>query len=206
MRIFSANSGLDETMERSEATRSSIFPSSNSASLWTAIQRACSACWLGNSLRASSHPACLLSLLVGKQFAGQFPEVLTCVIKVDDLNRAGEVLLGNIPDPFRSIAYDDLLFGAVPTALAGFQIEAQTKLLRRFNRTNVGSRAGIAEGKAFLIPCRLRKHASQLSLPRVGRLPFRLACSAQRFLFHYGHSRPVQLHIQDWDRLSNYYG
>jgi hypothetical protein len=29
------------------------------------------------------------------------------------------VLLGNIPDPFRSIADDDLLLGAVPTALAG---------------------------------------------------------------------------------------
>src|ERR1035437_4526963 len=136
MRIFSANSGLDDSMERRDATRSSIFPSSNSASLWTTIQRSCSSCWLG------------------VQFAGQFPEVLSGVIKIDDLNRAGEVLLGNIPDPFRSIAYDDLLLGAVPTALAGFQIEAQPKLLRRFNRANVGSRAGTAEGKAFLIPCR----------------------------------------------------
>ena len=153
-----------------------------------------------------NHPAFLLSLLVGKQFAGQFPEVLSGVIKIDDLNRAWEVLIGNMPDPFRSIAYDDLLFGAVPTALAAFQIEAQTKLLRRFNRTNVGSRAGIAEGKAFLIACRLRKHASQLGLPGVGRLPFRLACSAYRFLFHYGHSRPVQLDIQDWDRLSHHDG
>src|ERR1035437_2433436 len=138
MRIFSDNSGLDEMMERSEPTRSSIFPSSNSASLWTTIQM-------------DNHPAFFLSLLVGKQFAGQFPEVLSGVIKIDDLNRAGEVLIGNIPDPFRSIADDDLLLGAVPTALAAFQIEARTKLLRRFNRTNVGSRAGVAEGIAFLI-------------------------------------------------------
>jgi len=70
------------------------------------------------------HPAFLLSLLVGIQFAGQFPEVLAGVIKIDDLNRAGEVLIGNIPDPLRSIADDDLLFGAAPTALADFQIEA----------------------------------------------------------------------------------
>src|SRR5664280_2688240 len=98
-----------------------------------------------------NHPALLLSLLVGKQFAGQFPEVLSGVIKIDDLNRAWEVLIGNMPDPFRSIADDDLLFGAAPTALAGFQIEAQTKLLRRFNRTTVGSRAGVAEGIAFLL-------------------------------------------------------
>src|ERR1035438_7876996 len=91
MRIFSANSGLDETMERSEVTRSSIFPSSSRSSLWVT---------LGN------HPAFMLSLLVGEQLAGQFPEVLSGVIKIDDLNRAGEVLMGNIPDPFRSIAYD----------------------------------------------------------------------------------------------------
>ena len=70
---------------------------------------------------------------------GQVPEVLAGVIKIDDLNRAGEVLIGNIPDPFRSIADDDFLFGAVPAALAGFQLEAQAELLRRFNRTNVGS-------------------------------------------------------------------
>jgi len=50
--------------------------------------------------------------------------VLAGVIKIDDLNRAGEVLIGNIPDPLRSIADDDLLFGAAPTALADFQIEA----------------------------------------------------------------------------------
>jgi hypothetical protein len=69
-----------------------------------------------------NHPAFLLSLLIGKQFAGQFPEVLAGVIQIDDLNRAREVLIGNIPDPFCSIADDDLPFGAVPTALAGFQI------------------------------------------------------------------------------------
>ena len=71
------------------------------------------------------------------------------MIMIDDLNRAREVLIGNIPDPFRSIAYGDLLFGVVPTALASFQIEAQTKLLGRFNRSNVGSRTGTAEDKHF---------------------------------------------------------
>ena len=81
------------------------------------------------------HPAFLLGLLVRIQLARQFPEVLAGVIEIDDLNRAGEVLIGNIPDPFGSIADDDLLFGAAPTALPGFQIEALAKLLRRFNRS-----------------------------------------------------------------------
>src|ERR1039457_411156 len=80
-----------------------------------------------------SHPAFLLSLLVGEQLAGQFPEVLAGVIKIDDLNRAGEVLIGNIPDPFRSIAYDDLLFGAAPTALSG-----QPPILAYYIRSDIG--------------------------------------------------------------------
>jgi hypothetical protein len=83
------------------------------------------------------HPAFLLGLLVGKQLASQFPEVLSGVKEIDNLNRAREVLIGNIPDPFRSIADDDLLFGAAPTSLAGFQIEAQAKLVCRFNRSNI---------------------------------------------------------------------
>src|SRR5260370_35584050 len=96
------------------------------------------------------HPAFLLSLLVGIQFAGQFPEMLSGVIKIDDLNRAGEVLLGNIPDPFCSIADDDLLLGTAPTALGGFQIEPKTKLLRRFNRAHIARRTGAAGALAFL--------------------------------------------------------
>src|ERR1039458_913034 len=83
------------------------------------------------------HPAFLLSLLVGIQFAGQFPEVLSGVIKIDNLNRAGEVLIFKYSRSIPLHPDDDLLFGAVPTALAAFQIEAQTKLLRRFNRRNV---------------------------------------------------------------------
>jgi hypothetical protein len=50
-----------------------------------------------------------------------------------DKDRRSESRRGSVdrqyPDPFRSIAYDDLLFGEVPTAFASFQIEAQTKLL-----------------------------------------------------------------------------
>ena len=49
-------------MVQSEATRYSIFPSSNSASFM------------------DNHPAFLLSLLIGIQFAGQFSEVLSGVI------------------------------------------------------------------------------------------------------------------------------
>jgi hypothetical protein len=149
------------------------------------------------------HPAFLLGLPVGKQLASQVPEVLSGVVKVDNLNRAGEVLIGDIPDPFRSIADDDLLFGATPTSLAGFPIDAQAKLLCRFNRSHISRRTGIAEGEAFLVPGRLRKHASQLGLPRVGRLPFDLALAADGFLLHHRHSGPVHLHVQNRHRFAH---
>ena len=126
------------------------------------------------------------------------------MIKIDNLNRAGKVWIGNIPDPFRSIADDDLLFGAAPTSLAGFQIDAQAKLLSGFNRSHVGSRTGIAESEAFLIPCGLRRHASQLGLPRVRRLPFYLALATHGFLLHHRHARAVHLHMQNRNRLAHY--
>src|SRR5260370_17169472 len=113
------------------------------------------------------HPSFLLGLWVGIQLAGQFPEVLSGVIKINNLNRAGKVLISNIPYPFGSIADDNLLFGAAPTSLAGFQIEAQAKLLRRFNRGNVGSRTGVSEAEPFLIPGLLRNHPSHPRLPPV---------------------------------------
>jgi hypothetical protein len=34
-----------------------------------------------------------------KQFGGHFPEVFPCVPNVDDLDRAREVLLGDVPNP-----------------------------------------------------------------------------------------------------------
>src|SRR5450759_1124091 len=121
--------------------------------------------------------------------------MLAGVKEIDDLNRAEEVLRGDIPDPFGSIADHDLLFGAAPTALPSLQIEALSKLFRRFNRGNVGGRIGVADGIAFLVPSRLREHASQLGFPRVGRLPLRLARPSHSLLFHYGHSGPIQFYI-----------
>src|ERR1039457_2814790 len=146
------------------------------------------------------HPASLLSLLVRIQFVRQLPQMLTGVIKIDNLNCTGEMLFGNVPNPFRSIPHHDLLFRAALASIPGFQIDALTKLCGCFNRAYVSGRIGVADGVAFLVPFRLREHTSQLGLPRVGRLSLRLARSAYGFFFYYWHSRAVHLHIQDWNR------
>src|ERR1039458_10113260 len=115
---------------------------------------------------------------MGMQLAGQLPQVLARVTEIDNLNGAGKLSIGSVPDPFGPIAEDDFLFRAAPTPLPRFQIEALAKPAGRFNRAHVGGRSAIADGVAFLIPFRLREHASQLGLPRVGRLPFELAWAA----------------------------
>src|ERR1017187_2093835 len=79
--------------------------------------------------------------------------------EIYDLNRAREVLSGNVPDPFGSIAHHDLLFRTAPTALPSSQIDALPKLFRRFNRADVGGRIEVADGVAFLVPSRLFQRA-----------------------------------------------
>jgi len=121
------------------------------------------------------HPPSLFGLLVRVQRARQVPQVLAGVKDIDDLNGAREVLIGKVPDPFGPIADHDFGFGTAPTALPGFRIEVLAKLFGGFNRRDVGSRIGIADRVARLIPGGLREQACYLGLARVGRLPFGLA-------------------------------
>ena len=45
----------------------------------------------------------LFGFIVGMEFADQLPWVLACGIEIDNLHRAGKVLLGKVPDPFRAV-------------------------------------------------------------------------------------------------------
>jgi len=72
-------------------------------------------------------PTFLLGILAGVEFASQVPKMLTGMIEVDNLDRTGEVFIGDIPDPFGSIANDDFLLRAAPTTPGGFQIDAFSK-------------------------------------------------------------------------------
>ena len=78
------------------------------------------------------------------------------------------------------------LFGAGPTALPRFQVDALAELFGRFNRADVGGRIGVADSIAFTVPSRLREHTAQLGLPRMGRLAFGLALPAHGSFFTTG--------------------
>ncbi len=60
------------------------------------------------------------------------------MIESDNLNRAVDVFVGDVPNPFGTIADDDLLFRTASTAIPGFQIEPFPKCFCRFDRADVG--------------------------------------------------------------------
>jgi len=66
-----------------------------------------------------------------------------------DLNRARKMLLGEIPDPFSTVANDYLLFRTAPAAVPGFQINSFAKLFGCFYSAGIGGRIGIADGITF---------------------------------------------------------
>src|SRR5215469_12971379 len=97
------------------------------------------------------------------------------MIKIDYLNRAGEMLLGQIPDPLRPFAHDDFLLRPAPAALPGFHIESFAKLLGGFDGAGVGGGIRIADGEALLIPRGLCEYAFQFGFSRMSRLVVRFA-------------------------------
>ena len=119
-------------MARSERTSFSIFPLSSRRLVFL-------------------HPGFLLHCVVGVQLARQLPQVLAGVIEIDDLNRAREMQIGKIPDPFGAVADDDFLYRAAPAALIGFQVDSFAKLFGGLDGSGVGGGIRIADGEALLV-------------------------------------------------------
>ncbi len=71
---------------------------------------------------------------------------------LDDLHGARKMQMRQIPDPLGSVTHDDLLFGAAPATVPGFQIDALSELFGGLDGSGVGSRIRIANRIAFLVP------------------------------------------------------
>ena len=132
--------------------------------------------------------------------------MLTRVVKIDNLQRAGKVQGGQIPNPFGPVAHHHLLLGAAPAPFPGFPVKASAELLGGFNGAGIGGGIRRADRVALLIPSRLREHTSQFDLPRVGRLTGDLAVPTHGLFLHHGYSGPVHLHIQNGNRLLRHGG
>src|SRR5262245_7566833 len=112
-----------------------------------------------------SHPSFLLDFRLGIELARNLPQMLACVVQINDLDRVREVFGDQVPDPLRTIADHHLLFCTAPTALRSFAIDPFAELHCVFDGPGVGGGIRVADGVALLIPGGLCEHTSQLDLP-----------------------------------------
>jgi hypothetical protein len=138
------------------------------------------------------------------QKSRQIPEVLAGVTQIDDLNRAREVLVCDVPDPLGPVADDHFLLGAAPASIPCLQEHTSAELGGCFNGSGVSSRIGIANSVAFLVPCSLGESASQFDFACLSGLALHLAFSSLRFCHRY--SSAVHLKVEERDRLAHHHG
>ena len=128
------------------------------------------------------HPGFLLRGIVGMEPAREIPQVLAGVIEIDDLHRAREVLVGQIPYPFGSVAYNNFLFRAAPTPVPCLQVDSPAERFGCLDGSGVGGRIGISNRVALRVPRILGEYASELDFTRMSRQTVGLALAPLGFL------------------------
>src|ERR1700730_18508943 len=121
--------------------------------------------------------------------------MLPGMIKIDDLNGAGKVLVGQIPDPHGAVADDHFELGPLPSSAPDFAIDAEAELLGGFDGADIGGGVGVADGPSFVIDRSLVEHASEFTLARTGALALGSYGPAFGFRRHNGDLDPVHQHI-----------
>ena len=121
--------------------------------------------------------------------------MLPGMIKIDDLDRAGKVLLGQIPDPDGPVSDDDFGGGPLPTPAPSLGIDAEAELFGGFDGSHIGSGLQVADGPAFLIHGGLREHAAELALACAGALSLDPPRPSLGFGGHDGDLDAVHQHI-----------
>src|SRR5450432_1270465 len=117
------------------------------------------------------------------------------MIKIDDLNGAGKVLVGQVPDPDGSVADDHFELGPFPSSAPNFAIDAEAELLGGFDGAHISGGAGVADGPSFVIDGGLRKHTAEFTLARTGALALRSSGPAFGFSRNHGDLDTVHQHI-----------
>src|ERR1700674_5942637 len=107
--------------------------------------------------------------------------MLPGMIQIHDLNGAGKVLVGEIPDPDGTVSNDHFDRGPLPTSAPSLRIDAEAELFGGFDGSYVGGGVGVADGPAFLVHGGLREHAAELSLACAGAMSLDPAGAALGF-------------------------
>src|ERR1019366_4777716 len=94
--------------------------------------------------------------------------MLPGMIQIHDLNRTGEVLVGQIPNPDGPISQDHFDRGPLPTSAPSLRIDAEAELFGGFDGAYVAGGVRVADRPAFLVHGGLREHAAELALAGAG--------------------------------------
>src|SRR5271166_6972197 len=121
--------------------------------------------------------------------------MLPGMIKIHNLNGAGKVLVGQIPDPHGSVPDDHLKLGPLPSSAPGFAIDAVAELFGGFDGAHIGSGIGVADGPSFVVHGCLSEHATKLTLARTGTLALRPSGPSFGFSGNHGDLHTVHQHI-----------
>src|SRR5712675_1363886 len=99
--------------------------------------------------------------------------MLACMVEIHDLNRAGKMLVGEIPDPVRAIAHDNSDRGSVPSPVVGLRIDPESEVFRRLDRADIRGGTFIADRPALIIDTGLCKHTAEFAFSGACRLAWR---------------------------------
>src|SRR5229473_4799315 len=132
--------------------------------------------------------------------------MLPGMIQVHDLNGAGKVLVGQIPDPDGPVANNYFDRGPLPTSAPSLRIDAEAELFGSFDGSYVGGGVRVADGPAVLIHGGLREHAAELALACAGALSLDPARPSLGFGSHDGNLDAVHQYIHFRDILFGNHG
>src|SRR5882757_11174894 len=121
--------------------------------------------------------------------------MLSGMIQIHDLNGAGKVGVGQIPDPDGPVSEDDSDGGPLPTSAPSLGVDTKAKLFGGFDGPHVGGGVRVADGPALLVHGGLGEDAAQLALACAGAFAFDPARSPLSFGGHDRDLDAVYQHI-----------
>src|SRR2546425_6548847 len=130
--------------------------------------------------------------------------MLTGVVKIHDLKRPREMLLGDPPNPDGPIPQNHHPVGLIQTAPDGLPINPLAKSLGGFNRTYIAGRSFLSQRPSLLIHPRFGKDAAHLGFTRLGLFGL-FAPAAFGLASHHRYSRPIVGNVKNWDGLQRYH-
>src|SRR5258708_4519761 len=122
--------------------------------------------------------------------------MLARMIEIDDLNRAREVPIGDIPDPLGSVTDHHFLLRPAPAAFPGFSVDAGAERLGGFNCADISGGGFVPRWPALRIGPGLSEGAAQFDLARARRLSLYSASAAFQFAADDGDLGAVDLDIE----------